>query len=169
MLKTARDKVFLIKMVKRTQLINYTVYETASNESLLGIWHTCLRRHPPTYMSNVYERIPFGDCWIWTGPKLSGYGIMYIKLRDPHLGIYGKSMITASIMAAWARNFKKRRPGQHASHLCHRRECFNPNHLVFESASKNAQRNHCPVFKGITFPQRACDHNPPCLRRRPRS
>jgi hypothetical protein len=47
-----------------------------------------------------------------------------------------------------------------ASHLCHRRECLNPAHIVFEPAWQNRKRNYCG-FHG----ECDCGNTPKCLRR----
>lgn len=47
-----------------------------------------------------------------------------------------------------------------ASHLCHRRECMNPAHIVFEPTWQNRKRNYCG-FHG----ECDCGNTPKCLRR----
>ena len=34
-------------------------------------------------------------------------------------------------------------PTEESSHLCHKKRCFNPSHLVLEDRSKNKERDHC--------------------------
>jgi hypothetical protein len=50
-----------------------------------------------------------------------------------------------------------------ASHLCHRHQCMNPTHLVYEPAWRNRKRNYC----GLKAPAGACDcgNEPRCLLR----
>lgn len=50
-----------------------------------------------------------------------------------------------------------------ASHLCHRHQCMNPAHLVYEAAWRIRKRNYC----GLRAPAGACDcgNEPRCLLR----
>lgn len=57
--------------------------------------------------------------------------------------------------------------GMEASHLCHRQNCFNPTHVVEETAERNRSRRWClgTIYcreHGSVLWQ--CGHNPPCLR-----
>lgn len=46
----------------------------------------------------------------------------------------------------------------HVSHLCHRKSCINPNHIVYEPQWKNLKRNYCGENGSCD-----CGMNPPCL------
>lgn len=60
------------------------------------------------------------------------------------------------------------RNGEQISHLCHNKTCFNPDHLVRESAAQNRSRNDCRSFKKVKCPNCAhewcpCPHEIPCI------
>jgi hypothetical protein len=56
--------------------------------------------------------------------------------------------------------------GEQASHLCNKRECFNPDHLVAESIKTNNSRKGCPgdiSCSHCTQITWSCPHNPKCV------
>ena len=55
----------------------------------------------------------------------------------------------------------------HISHICDMRNCFNPDHLVLESAQANNARKGCPgniVCEGCNLVVYLCPHFPGCVR-----
>jgi hypothetical protein len=45
------------------------------------------------------------------------------------------------------------------THLCHRKKCINPNHLIAEEQWKNLKRNYCGINGECD-----CNMQPPCIR-----
>jgi hypothetical protein len=59
--------------------------------------------------------------------------------------------------------------GMQVSHLCGHRNCFNPEHLVLETAQVNNQRKGCLVWVMCPDCNRVivvCPHNPQCVKDR---
>jgi len=61
-------------------------------------------------------------------------GVKY-SIRRHQLALYLKLKQSGAEMS-W-------RDGDEASHLCHVKSCYNPNHIVLESRELNQQRNGC--------------------------
>jgi hypothetical protein len=69
--------------------------------------------------------------------------------------------------------YKYRKEGRHipvepkleVSHLCHKRQCYNPKHLVFEDGFCNKSRICCELFKKTSGYR--CPHEPTCFDAKP--
>lgn len=108
--------------------------------------------------SNLKEPYPTDDCHLWTGSTQNGYP----SVSQGH----GKSKVKMHILSACIRYSSVPTEGQVVSHLCHRKLCINPNHLVIESIMVNNSRKGCLCSfkdgKGVLWC--LCPHNPRCLR-----
>ena len=67
--------------------------------------------------------------------RLKLRGIDYLLGRH-QLALYLKLIDDEYDISSWG-------PTEETSHLCHKRRCFNPSHLVLEDRSKNKERDHC--------------------------
>lgn len=85
------------------------------------------------------------NCWLFKGSVNSdGYGQVYAKKNCDVLRT-GRSSQTALLLHRLAFLASNGTDAQnHASHLCDRRNCFNPSHIVDESAQVNNSRKGCP-------------------------
>lgn len=99
----------------------------------------------------------------------------YVQVRETAGGVQ-RSIIMLHQLAAIANVYTAGGPDVQASHLCGRSVCFNPSHVIWESAADNNQRKGClawtslehshidtpeePCYKKVA----ACNHNPPCIR-----
>jgi hypothetical protein len=81
----------------------------------------------------------------------------------------GRDMRAFSVHTEVCRFYHGPRPeGHEASHLCHRHDCCNPRHLLWETVANNRARNNCTVWTicghcGETTG--ACLHLPLCIAR----
>lgn len=73
-----------------------------------------------------------GKCWLWTGPKDRGYGVMHAPNR--------------TTVSAQAYSYTKRvgpiPEGWEVDHLCLVRACVNPAHLEAVPKAENGRRAH---------------------------
>jgi len=142
----------------RTQgRLNKVTLENYSDAKLLELWTSnSLKRQ---LCSNAAEAVPFSDCHIWSGSTQNGY---------PSLSMgHATSKVKVHILALWTVNGATPDSGQVSSHLCHRKRCINPSHLVLESITCNNSRKGCLCalqdLMGNVWT--LCPHNPKCLRR----
>jgi hypothetical protein len=80
----------------------------------------------------VPEQAPeLGPCWLWLGPlNEAGYGrVLYARQERRHRAHRLSFYLTRGY---W--------PADDCSHLCHRRDCINPDHLVDEPHAANMAR-----------------------------
>lgn len=80
--------------------------------------------------------VPDGDCLIWAGTKTrTGYGIVHAR------GIHPKPVYVHRVVFAATHGWAPvRGDGVELSHLCHRPDCVNVEHLVDESHAANMAR-----------------------------
>lgn len=99
-----------------------------------------------------------GGCFIWKGATtVHGYGVM--RVRWPEEGPKMERVHRVALMAQM-RLTRSQFPGGHleVSHLCHKKLCVNPAHLVLETHEINQERIHCRV-QGL-----CCrTHHPYCI------
>jgi len=76
-----------------------------------------------------------GDCWIWTGRIVDGYGRMWD----------GGSEKMAHV-ASYEEHVGPMPPGHELDHLCRRRPCFNPGHLEVVTHKENVRRGYAPTM-----------------------
>jgi len=116
-------------------------------------------RHQVDLMPNDDQPVSCCSCYLWTGSKQNGYP----ALSQGH----GKSKIKVHILAAWTKYHRLPKKSEVVSHLCHRKLCVNPEHLVIESIAENNARKGCLCSlvdtAGVTWS--LCWHYPKCLRR----
>jgi hypothetical protein len=101
---------------------------------------------------------PFSSCHIWKGSTQNGYP----SVSQGH----AKSKIKMHILSAWTRQRRVPLSNEVVSHLCNRKLCINPNHLVIESIKTNNSRVGCVGYM-IDFDNniwQLCPHDKPCLR-----
>lgn len=73
------------------------------------------------------ERIPFSECWIWTGATTKGYG----------QATYNKQHGYAHRISWEIHNNSKIQPGKVCCHKCDEPLCVNPNHLFIGDHKDN--------------------------------
>jgi len=141
---------------------NPSVLTSQTEEDLDQVWR--INSHNVDLLCNQDEDIPFDDCWIWKGSKQNGYPCISRG--------HAKSKLKMHMLAAWHKYKQHPTPGQVVSHLCHRKCCINPDHLVIESISTNNSRVGClATFNSnlVGYTWRMCPHStkssPYCLRR----
>lgn len=108
---------------------------------------------------NEDQAIPCSACWLWTGPKQNGYPALSMG--------HAQSKVKVHILAAWTRYHHLPRKNEVVSHLCHRKLCVNPMHLVIETISMNNARKGClcALLDGTGNAWILCSHYPRCIRR----
>ncbi|KPM34462.1 hypothetical protein AK830_g12111 [Neonectria ditissima] len=111
-------------------------------------------------------------CWLSKSSATRDGYCQVTTLKNSQLGRRGQRPVAfllhkVSFVAHYGRNPTA---GNHVSHLCDRRNCFNPEHLIDESPQLNNGRKNCigPVFCSDhgNFIFSACPdtHQPPCIR-----
>jgi|JI61114C2RNA_FD_contig_31_6938121_length_893_multi_5_in_0_out_0_1 hypothetical protein len=136
---------------------NPSVLSRFDETELHRLWRT--HGHSYSELSNQREPVPFSACHMWTESTQNGYP----SVSQGHAA----SKIKIHMLASWIRN--GRHPGRRevASHLCHRKLCINPNHLVVETIAMNNKRVACLGYFVDNAGQiwNLCPHGPPqCLR-----
>jgi len=107
--------------------------------------------------ANGNEPEPFSSCHIWKGSSQNGYP----SISQGH----GKSKIKMHILSAERKYGRVPRSNECVSHLCHRKSCIQPDHLIIEPITTNNARKgcHCAiVVQGLLVG--LCWHEPRCLR-----
>lgn len=108
------------------------------------------------------------SCKLFKGSlNTDGYAQIQLKGQGP---TRGKRNLLGHVIALRAAELPAPKEGEHASHRCHRRNCFNATHLVVESALLNNQRKGCPgdvACKCCHCQVLAyeCPHIPKCLKK----
>lgn len=85
-------------------------------------------------------------CWLYNGSSnTDGYAQVFVK-PNSLLHAKGRSAQKAFLLhvISYLAANRELPAGHHVSHLCGSRSCFNPEHLVAESALKNNARKGCP-------------------------
>ena len=95
-----------------------------------------------------------------TAATLAGYPILHTTHRGPKIPLHS--------LALYIRTGKTphRLQRETASHLCHRKTCIKPSHLIIESIGANGKRNGCLAYRFCKYDRRcinACGHTPRCL------
>ena len=135
---------------------NNIVIASWPRKQIVDFWTTHMNN--TTMTSNLDEPSSFDPCHIWNGSKQNGYPCV----SQGH----GKSKIKMHIISAWTRYKTFPIENQVVSHLCHRKLCINPNHLVIESIASNNARKGClaAFHDNQNNVWCLCPHNPICLR-----
>ena len=108
-------------------------------------------------------------CWLFGGSRnTQGYGQVWVK-RNSNAHLKGRDSQTAfllhrvSYLARTGLNC-----GGHGSHLCDRRNCFNPDHIVDETPMQNNARKGCAGSLICGYHHHIivdlCTHEPKCIR-----
>jgi len=116
-------------------------------------------------------------CWLFAGSlNTDGYGQVFKKVNSTaHLtGRTCQKAILIHKLSAYAYGLWTGNPdgdNRQISHLCDVRNCFNPDHLIMESALANNERKGCPGKIGVICECCGqsryvviCPHLPPCIR-----
>ena len=87
-----------------------------------------------------------GDCLIWTGAQIKGYGALHHQRR-----------VVYAHRFAWEREHGPIPEGMHVDHVCHTPACVNPDHLRLATPSQNighrsgAQTNSGSGVRGVSW------------------
>lgn len=114
---------------------------------------------------------PITGCWLYSGSANNdGYCQVWLKPRHQrHLtGRNVQKAFLLHVIATVARTGQNIPQHYHASHLCDRRNCFNPDHLQAETITMNNSRKGCPgpiycAVHGHLIVD-LCAHSPRCIR-----
>lgn len=139
---------------------NNVVIFTWTEEEIRNFWNEKVLKTPLLILSNKKEIIPFDDCKIWTGALQNGYP----AISQGH----AKSKVKVHIMAVFLQINKFPKNNECISHLCHRKACINPEHLVIEALSLNNRRIGCLCaiqVPDMNITVKVCIHEPSCIRR----
>lgn len=108
-------------------------------------------------------------CWLYNGStNTDGYGQIFTK-PNSKLHLKGRSAQKAfllHILSFLSHRHHQIDMGQHISHLCAMRSCFNPEHLVAENAQQNNARKGCLgsiKCQHCTETVHSCPHHPRCI------
>jgi hypothetical protein len=105
-------------------------------------------------------------CFLYTGSRNNdGYGQVAVSVIDAH-GRKATKMFLVHHVAWYATGRQMPVQGEHLSHLCHSRNCWNPEHLCVETVQANNSRKGCPgnvICHHCTLLAYACPHQPKCI------
>jgi hypothetical protein len=118
------------------------------------------RKAASTVEDNGYPKEEFLNCWIDTGLHQNGYPTYSYShtaanIQVSHLALRAVKGICPS-----------RSCRETASHLCHRKSCIRPEHIIIETVGSNGRRNGCLAFVACDHCGErinACGHWPRCL------
>lgn len=113
--------------------LNKPVLSSFTDTQLVKLWDD--QKDRVNFVSNQQENVPFSPCHLWTGSLQSGYP----SLSQGH----GLSKIKIHMLAAWTTCKRLPDTNEVVSHLCHRKSCINPEHLIIESIGSNNKRIGC--------------------------
>jgi Zinc-binding loop region of homing endonuclease len=117
-------------------------------------------------ISNATEPIPFSDCWVPSSKKWTNTSNRYSFYPQSYSQFGLKSKVTLHVLALFIRSEQIADNPNVASHLCHRRSCFNPEHIILEHNKKNLERTCCVrAARADDKVIDVCPHKPKCLRR----
>lgn len=138
---------------------NKIVLSSFGKEELAEIWkRSCSKIY---YKDNSQEPAFFDKCWLWTGSTQNGYPC----ISQGH----AKSKLKVHMLACYIRTGGRLpKSNEVVSHLCHRKLCINPNHVIIETITQNNKRKSClRAFKDPDTDKvwNLCYHTPQCLRR----
>lgn len=138
---------------------NEIVIAKMSRDEQLMMWQQRTKAPATEAFLNYHEPIPFSDCCVWLGSTQNGYP----AVSQGH----AKSKIKMHILAYGVQHGQTPQSSEVVSHLCHRKCCIEPSHLVIESITENNARKGClRAFRasdGTVY--NLCRHHPRCLRR----
>lgn len=89
-----------------------------------------------------------GDCWVWTGARVNGYGVFRIG---------GRTQVAHRVAYRW--NKGDIPPRAEVDHTCFNHSCVNPSHLRLLSHTQNGQnrasanRNSKSGVRGVYWAQ----------------
>jgi len=97
-------------------------------------------------------------CRLWRGSTQNGYP----SISQGH----GKSKIKVHMLAVFMARAELPGEREVCSHLCHRKRCCTPEHIVIETIVDNSRRNYClHSLSASNQTWNLCPHMPRCLRR----
>lgn len=137
---------------------NLPVISKIPETQLWEIWHTYTTPEWVEKRANHDAIVPFTECWLWKAEHSSGYPVRSLG--------HGKPKLRMHMLSIWTKTRRQPSSRQVVSHLCHRKNCINPDHLVIESIVDNNARMKCPRGfqddRGVVW--NLCPHHPRCLR-----
>jgi hypothetical protein len=97
---------------------------------------------PERFWSKV-EKIPFHECWEWSGPTYNGYGMFVVQNKNKRAHRVAYELCVGPIP-----------PGLVLDHLCRNPSCVRPDHLEavtdrgnilrgVGATARNAVKTHC--------------------------
>lgn len=112
--------------------------------------------------------VPGGCCLLWVGYKdKNGYGVKRVTWPDGSVSREGAHRMAYMLNHKLLRHDVPRLSlaglELEVSHLCHKKSCILPSHLVLEDHETNASRHRCYSLGACTL-----EHAPVCLLPRPR-
>jgi len=133
-------------------------YNTISQAEAIHLLRSLLRNH---------KLCPTRACRLFLG-SLNTDG--YSQVQQKNFASTGrKRNLLGHILALRAAGRDAPREGQHASHLCDQRNCFEQQHIVVESVQANNLRKGCPGDVACTHCTEIayhCPHVPKCIRKK---
>ena len=81
--------------------------------------------------------------FLYHGKDGSDYGKVTLTLRGVKFGFRRHQLALYLKMVDEGRDLSEWSGGREASHLCHKRRCFNPSHIVLEDHGINQARETC--------------------------
>ena len=79
---------------------------------------------------------PLGACWIWTGAKVWGYGVVGFNGKQWKAHRYAYTRVVGPIPE-----------GMELDHLCKTKPCVRPSHLEAVTRAENNRRSNSPTAR----------------------
>lgn len=139
---------------------NPIVFSAWSSDEINEFWEKHITNESTIRQSNQTSYSPFEDCIMWNKSFQNGYPAVSMG--------HAKSKIKMHIMSAYRKHRAFPKQNEVISHLCHRKACINPDHLVIESINLNNRRIGCVCIAQVPTTKYAvnvCPHIPRCLTR----
>jgi len=119
-----------------TELVLPTRNVVTGDDKIVGMGNGSNTTFEERFWSKVDK---YGECWVWTGRKVTGYGSINIGPKRPYAHRIAYEMLVGPIP-----------PGLEVDHICINRACVRPEHLRLTTRKQNMENRNRPNRNSTT-------------------